>query len=131
MADLEGAEDAVAGATGMAVIAATLLEVMCDGGQLVASSDLYEATSNLICRDFETMGIDVVTVDMTDLDAVKSVVGSGTKAIFVGTLSNPRVKVADIEALAELAHSNEAFLIVDNTFLSPAICVRSNSVRIW
>ncbi len=121
MADLEGAEAAVAGATGMAVIAATLLDVMCDGGQLVASTDLYEVTSNLICQDLAKMGVDVNTVDVTDLDSVRAVVGPETKAIFVETLSNPRVKVADLESLADLAHSHDALLVVDNTFLSPAI----------
>jgi methionine-gamma-lyase len=121
MADLEGAEAAVAGATGMAVIAATLLEVMCDGGQLIASTDLYEVTSNLICQDLAKMGVEVTTVDATDLDSIRAVVGTETKAIFVETLSNPRVKVADLEALADLAHNHNALLIVDNTFLSPAI----------
>src|SRR4029450_282912 len=66
MADLEGAEAAVAGATGMAVIAATLLDVMCDGGQLVASTDLYEVTTNLICEDLAGMGANVATTDTTD-----------------------------------------------------------------
>src|SRR4051812_47518092 len=121
MADLEGAEAAVAGATGMAVIAATLLEVMCDGGQLIASTDLYEVTSNLICQDLVKIGVEVTTVDATDLDSVRAAAGPETTAIFVETLSNPRVKVADLEALADLAHSHDALLIVDNTFLSPAI----------
>jgi methionine-gamma-lyase len=121
MADLEGSEAAVAGATGMAVIAATLLEVMCAGGQLIASTDLYEVTNNLICQDLGNLGVRVTSVDTADLDAVKAAAGPETKAIFVEILSNPRVKVADIEALADLAHRYEALLIVDNTFLSPAI----------
>jgi cystathionine beta-lyase/cystathionine gamma-synthase len=121
MADLEGAEAAVAGATGMAVIAATLLDVMCDGGHLVASTDLYEVTNNLICQDLAGMGGKVTQVDATDLDAVEAALGTETKAIFVETFSNPLVKVADLDTLADLAHRHDASLIVDNTFLSPAL----------
>jgi methionine-gamma-lyase len=121
MVDLEGAEAAVAGATGMAVIAATLLDVLSDGGQLIASTDLYEVTTNLICQDLAGMGATVSTVDTTDLGAVEAAIAPETKALFVETLSNPQVKVADLKALAELAHRRDALLIVDNTFLSPAI----------
>jgi methionine-gamma-lyase len=121
MADLEEAEAAVAGSTGMAVIAATLVDVMCNGGHLVASEDVYEFTNNLICQDLVGMGGKVTQVDATDLTAVEAAIGPETKAIFVETFSNPHVKVADLEALADLAHRHDALLIVDNTFLSPAI----------
>src|SRR5215216_2505016 len=121
MADLEGAEAAVAGATGMAVIAATLLDVLCDGGHLVASTDLYEVTNNLICQDLAGMGGEVSQVDATDLKSFEAAIGTETKAIFVETFSNPLLKVADLDALADLAHHHDALLIVDNTFLSPAL----------
>jgi cystathionine beta-lyase/cystathionine gamma-synthase len=121
MADLEGAEAAVAGATGMAVIAAALLDVMCDGGHLIASTDLYEVTNNLICLDLAGMGGKVTQVDATDLEAVEVAIGPEIKAIFVETFSNPLVRVADLDALADLAHRHDALLIVDNTFLSPAL----------
>jgi cystathionine beta-lyase/cystathionine gamma-synthase len=94
---------------------------MSDGGQLIASTDLYEATTILICQDLAGSGVTNATVDTTDLGAVEVAIVPETKAIFVETLSNPRVKVADIEALADLAHRHDAVLIIDNTFLSPAI----------
>jgi cystathionine beta-lyase/cystathionine gamma-synthase len=121
MADLEGAEAAVAGATGMAVIAATLLDVMCSGGHLIASTDLYEVTNSLICQDLAGMGGKVTQVDATDLAAVEGAIVPETRAILVETFSNPLAKVADLDALARIAHEHDALLIVDNTFLSPAL----------
>ena len=121
MADLEGAEAAVAGATGMAAIAATLVDVMCNGGHLIAATDLYEATSLLISQDLASMGGKFTQVDATDLDEVEAAIEPETRAIFVETFSNPLVKVADLDALASIAHRHDALLIVDNTFLSPAL----------
>ncbi|MGH2560751.1 MAG: trans-sulfuration enzyme family protein [Thermomicrobiales bacterium] len=121
MADLEGAEAAAAGATGMAVIAAALLEVTGGGGRLVASADLYEAASSLVCGDLPAAGAAVTTVDVSDLAAVEAACTEGTRAIYCETFSNPGLKVADITSLAEIAHRCNALLIVDNTFLSPAL----------
>ncbi|MGH2531021.1 MAG: trans-sulfuration enzyme family protein [Thermomicrobiales bacterium] len=121
MADLEGAEEAAAGATGMAVIAATLLGVTAGGGHLVASADLYEVASGLVCNDLPAAGAAVTTVDITDLAAVEAACTEETRAIYCETFSNPGLKVADISALAEIAHRHDALLIVDNTFLSPAL----------
>jgi cystathionine beta-lyase/cystathionine gamma-synthase len=121
LADLEGAEAAAAGANGMAVIGATLLELCTDGGTLIASNELYEVATNVLCRDLPQEGINVVQVDITDLAAVEAACTPGTRAIYCETFSNPALKVADIEALADVAHRHDAALVVDNTFLSPAL----------
>jgi methionine-gamma-lyase len=121
MADLEGAEAATAGATGMAVIAATLFQVTAGGGHLVASADLYEVSSNLLCGDLPAAGAAVSTVDITDLAAVESAFTAETRAIYCETFSNPGLRVADLRRLADFAHRRGALLIVDNTFLSPAL----------
>lgn len=120
MADLEGAEAAAAGATGMAVISAALLHLTAEGGHVVASADLYEVTSNFLCGDLPAAGASVTTVDITDLPAVEAAFTPQTRAIFCETFSNPGLHVANLPALAETAHQHGALLVVDNTFLSPA-----------
>jgi methionine-gamma-lyase len=121
MADLEGAEAAAAAATGMAAISATLLHVTAGGGHLVAADELYNVSADVICQDLPAQGATVTRVDAGDLVAVAAAVTPATRAIYVETLSNPRLKVADLDALAEIAHRRGALLIVDNTFLSPAL----------
>jgi methionine-gamma-lyase len=121
MADLEGAEAAAAGANGMAVIGATLLDLTSQGGSVVASDEVYEVASNLLCHDLPEGGVDVDRVDITDLAAVEAALSSDTRAIYCETFSNPVLKVADIARLADLAHRHSAALVVDNTFLSPAL----------
>lgn len=121
MANLEGAEMATAAATGMAAITATLLETLGSGCHLVAADDLYSVSGELLDRDVPAQGATVTRVDCRDLAAVHAAMTSQTRAIYVESLSNPRMRVADLPALAEIAHHAGALLIVDNTFLSPAL----------
>ncbi|MEA2597489.1 MAG: methionine-gamma-lyase [Thermomicrobiales bacterium] len=121
MADLEGAEAAAAAATGMAAIAATLTQVTAAGGHLIAADELYNVSGDFLCQDLPAQGVTVSRLDVRDLVAVEAAFTPQTRAIFVESLSNPRLKVADLGALAEIAHGHGALLIVDNTFLSPAL----------
>jgi methionine-gamma-lyase len=121
MADLEGAEMATAAATGMAAITATLLQVVGPGCHLVAADDLYSVSGELLEQDLPAQGASVTRVDCRGLTAVEAAVTSQTRAIYVESLSNPHLRIADIPALAEIAHRSGALLIVDNTFLSPAL----------
>jgi methionine-gamma-lyase len=121
MADLEGAELAAAAATGMAAIAATLAQVTAGGGHLIAADELYNVSGDLLCQDLPELGGTVNRVDVRDLAAVEAAFTPRTRAVYVESLSNPRLRVADIGALAELSHRRGALLVVDNTFLSPAL----------
>jgi cystathionine beta-lyase/cystathionine gamma-synthase len=121
LADLEGAEDAVGTATGMAAISATLLHLLKQGGHLVASTDLYAVTKDLLLQDLASLGATVDLVDCTDLAAVESAIRPETRAIFTESFSNPLLRVVDLAGLAGLAHRAGAQLVVDNTFLSPAL----------
>jgi cystathionine beta-lyase/cystathionine gamma-synthase len=121
IAALEGAEAAVAGANGMAVLWATLAEVARDGGHIIASDDLYGVTGEVLNLDLPAQGSSVSRVNTSELDAVEAAITPATRAILVETLSNPRLRVADLPALARIAHSHGVLLIVDNTFLSPAL----------
>ena len=121
LANLEGSEAAVATASGMAAISVTLLHVLRGGGHLIASRDLYGATTDLLQEDLPALGASVSTVDCGDLAAVEAAIRNETRAILVEAFSNPRLRIVDLPALAELARSRGILLIVDNTFLSPAL----------
>ena len=121
MADLEEAETAVATASGMAAIAATLLTLLAGGGHVVASDELYEQTRTWLERDLPTYGARATFVDASDPAAVEAAIEPETRVIYVEPVSNPLLRVADIGALAEIARRHDAPLVVDNTFLSPAL----------
>jgi cystathionine beta-lyase/cystathionine gamma-synthase len=123
LASLDGAEAAVVGASGMAVIAAALYAHLEAGDHVVVSDDLFVITRALLHEDLPRRGIDVTAVPITDLRAVGEAIRPSTRAIFTETLSNPYLRVADVPALAQLARERKALLLVDNTFLSPA-CYR-------
>ena len=121
LADLEGAEAAVAGASGMAVISATLLHLVPSGGQLVAAAEMYSVTQEFIRDGLAAHGATATFVDFTDLAAVAAAIGPQTRALYTEVLSNPALRLVDLDALAALARAHDLPLIVDNTFLSPAV----------
>ncbi len=121
IADLEGAEAAIGAATGMAAISGTLLHLVASGGHLIASSHLYPVSHRLLCNDLERYGASVSFVDTTDPEAVATAIRPETRAVYVEAFSNPSLYVADLDALATITRSHQIALVVDNTFLSPAL----------
>ncbi len=121
VAALEGAEAAQAYSSGMAAIHASLLAAGAQAGSaVVAALDVYGATFTLLHRLLTTLGVRVQTVDITDLGAVeKALKDTHATTLMAETISNPLLKVADVPALASLAHRQGASLVVDNTFASP------------
>jgi cystathionine beta-lyase/cystathionine gamma-synthase len=124
VAALEGAPGAVAFASGMAAIQAVLLAAGARPGEaVVAAGDLYGATLTLLCAHFAAGGVRLRLVDVTDLDAVRAALAeTRPRVLYVETVSNPLLRLADVPALAALARDAGATLIVDNTFASPALC---------
>ncbi|MDP8900891.1 MAG: aminotransferase class I/II-fold pyridoxal phosphate-dependent enzyme [Actinomycetota bacterium] len=120
LADLEGAEDAVATATGMAAIS-TVLICLAAGGHLVASHDVYAGTREFLTQDLPAFGTAVTLVDFADTAAVEAAITPQTRALFCESFSNPLLRVADVPALSALAARHGIPLVVDNTFLSPAL----------
>jgi len=121
IAELEGGEAAFAFASGMAAIHVALLAAGVKAGTtMVAALDLYGATFALVNRLMAELGAQARCVDVTDLSAVEAALAE-TKpvALLVETISNPLIKVANVPALAELAHRYGAQLLIDNTFASP------------
>ena len=121
VANLEGAEAAQAYGSGMAAIHAALFAAGVKAGtSVVAALDVYGATFTLLNNLLTNMGVKVCMVDDTDRAEVEAAIKeTGAVALFVESISNPLLKVADIPALAKLAHRFGASLLVDNTFASP------------
>ncbi len=121
LADLEGGERAVATASGMAAISATLLHLLAGGGHLIASTDVYELTAQFLRDDLPGHGASATLVDAADQAAIEAAITPSSRVLYVEPFSNPLLRVADLPALAALAHRRGLLLVVDNTFLSPAL----------
>lgn len=121
LADLEGADSAVTAASGMAAISATVLEAVKNGGHLVASNDVYAVTKAFLRDDLPQYGASVTFVDATKVEVIAEAIRPETRAIYVEVFGNPTLRVVDLDAVAQLANERGVLLIVDNTFLSPAL----------
>jgi cystathionine beta-lyase/cystathionine gamma-synthase len=121
VAALEGAEDAVVAASGMASVSSTLFAHLDQGDHLVVGDELFVITRVLWAEDLPRRGIDVTPVDMTDLAAVEAAITPRTRILFFETSTNPRLRMPDIAALAELGRRHGLLVVADNTFLGPAL----------
>lgn len=122
VADLEGAEGAVAYASGMAAVYGALLHEVSAGAKIVSARDVYGASFAIFNRLLADLGVQTTFVDTTDLAAVAQAVAEiKPRVLFCETVSNPLMRVADIPALAEIARKHGAKLIVDNTFATPCL----------
>ncbi len=124
LAAMEGTEFAVSTASGMSAIACTLLQICANGGHIVASHMVYGGTHALLSELLPQMGVATTFVPPDDLAAVERAIRPETRVIYVETVGNPTLVVADIPALAAIAHARGIRLVVDNTFtpmiVSPA-----------
>jgi len=121
IAELEGAAAGFAFGSGMAAIHAALAASLRAGDRVVATRAVYGSTRQLLDRVFSRFGVRIDYVDATDLVAVETAV-PGARLLYVETIANPTTVVADIAALAAIAHAHGVELIVDNTFASPYLC---------
>ncbi|MFQ3783282.1 homocysteine synthase [Staphylococcus saprophyticus] len=119
IAALEGSVGALATSSGQAAIHLALLNIVESGDEIVASSNLYGGTYNLLNITFKKLGIKVHFVDPSHPDNFKNAITDKTKAVYAETIGNPRIDVLDIEAVADIAHNHNIPLIVDNTFPTP------------
>jgi len=120
LAALEGAQFGLAFASGMAAID-TLLKLLDPGDHVLASNDVYGGTFRLFDKQYKKYGIEFSYAELTDLDAVKAGLKPSTRWVWIETPTNPRLKVADIRAIAEIAHKHDPQIkvVVDNTFATP------------
>jgi len=116
---LEGAEAALAVASGMAAVSASLLSGLKAGDHVVSSRALFGSCDFVISNILPRLGIASTLIDGRDIDAWKKAVRPETRAFFLESPSNPTLELIDIEAVAEIAHDADARLIVDNVFSTP------------
>jgi len=122
LAAVEGGERALAFASGLAAEDALLRTLLRPGDHLLIPDDAYGGTYRLVAGVLGPWGVQHTPVRLDDLDAVRSALRPGsTRVIWVETPTNPLLRVADIAALADVAHAAGAVLVVDNTFASPAL----------
>jgi methionine-gamma-lyase len=122
MADLEGGVEATAAASGMGAIASVLLGLAAAGDHLLLQHDLYGGTFSLATAVASRLGIETSFVDASDPIAVKEALRPSTRAVYLETIANPTVAVADLPAVAEVAREAGVPLVVDNTVASPYLC---------
>lgn len=121
LAAMEGGERAIATASGMAAIQATMLTLLKSGDHVISSRSLFGSTINLFNTVLGKFGVETTYVDAANLDAWRAAIKPTTRVLFLETPSNPLTDLADIAAIAEIAHAAGALLVVDNCFCSPAL----------
>ena len=121
LAALEGGASCVATGSGMAAILATCLGLLQAGDHIVSASNIFGSTVSLFSKYLQRCGIETTFVPLTDVDAWRSALQPETRLLFLETPSNPLTELADISALAALAHGHGALLAVDNCFCTPAL----------
>src|SRR5919112_1279598 len=123
VAELEGAEDAFALASGMAAIHAAVASHVSADDRIVATRASYGTSRALFEEILGRLGVRTDYVDVTDLAAVEAALAATpTRILYAETIANPTIVVADHAALAEIAHRHGALYVVDNTFASPYLC---------
>lgn len=122
MASLEGGLGAVASASGLASQLSAILCLAQAGDHIVSAASIYGGTVTQFTVTLKRMGIECTLVGGDDPEALRAAIRPNTKLLYAETIGNPLGNVADLEALAAIAHEAEIPFVVDNTFASPALC---------
>ena len=121
MMALEGAEDARATATGMAAVTACMMSLLKAGDHIVAARALFGSCRYVVETLLPRFGVACTLVDGRDLDAWQAAMRPETKLLFLETPSNPLLEIVDMAGVAEIAHAQDALLVVDNVFATPML----------
>lgn len=120
IAQLEHGEAAVATSSGMGAISSVMWTILKAGDHIISDKTLYGCTFAFFNHGLSRFGIEVSFVDTADAEAVKKAMKPNTRAVYLETPANPNLKIVDIKAIAEVAHTNpNTLVIVDNTFSTP------------
>jgi len=122
MASLEGGIGGLATGSGQAAQFLAITSLLDSGDQIVSSSTLYGGTYTQFDVSFRRLGIDTVFVDPDNPENFRKAITPRTRMLYAETISNPRMNVLDIEAVAKVAHEANIPLVIDNTFASPYLC---------
>jgi O-succinylhomoserine sulfhydrylase len=121
IAALEGAERAVATSSGMAAILSTCMALLKSGDHIICSRSVFGATTVLLEKYLLKFNIETTFVTLDDEKSWKAAMKSTTKLLYLETPSNPLCDIADIKAISKIAKDNNALLVVDNCFCTPAL----------
>ena len=121
LAALEGAEQCVGTASGMAAILATCMALLKSGDHVICSRDVFGTTRALFSRFLEKFGVEVSFVPLLPVDGWRAALRDNTRLLYLETPSNPLCEVADLAAMSALARDANALLVVDNCFCTPAL----------
>jgi O-acetylhomoserine (thiol)-lyase len=121
VAALEGGVAGLATASGQAAETLTIQTLASAGDEIVSTTSLYGGTYNLFHYTLPRMGITVRFADPDDFQGIRKAINARTRAIYAETLGNPKLDIADIEKLAEIAHKHGLPLVIDNTAASPIL----------
>ena len=119
MAALEGGVAALAVASGAAAVAYTIQNLAFAGDHIVAAKNIYGGTYNYLAHTIVDYGVTTTFVDPLDVKNFEDAIQDNTKALYIETLGNPNSEVADIEAIAKIAHAHNIPLVIDSTFVTP------------
>ena len=122
VAAMEGGVGSLALASGMAAITNSIFTIAESGDNIVSTSTLYGGTYNLFAHTLPQLGISTRFVDPKDVDAMAARIDARTKAVFCESIGNPAGNVADLTAIADMAHAHGVPVIVDNTVPTPYLC---------
>jgi methionine-gamma-lyase len=121
VATLEKGTDALATSSGMAAVSTIYMTFLEAGAHMICSEAVYAPSRVVMEKEFSRFGVEFDFVDTSDIENIKNAIKPNTKLIFIETPANPTIKLTDIKACADIAHSNGAVLAVDNTFMSPIL----------
>jgi O-succinylhomoserine sulfhydrylase len=121
IAAMEGAEEAVGTASGMAAILSTCMALLKSGDHVVCSRDVFGTTVNLFAKYLGKFGVEVTFVPLLDMGQWRDAIRPNTAMLFLETPSNPLCEIADLANLSALAKENSCLLVVDNCFCTPAL----------
>ena len=116
---LEGGESTLIFSSGMGAITSTLMTLLSHGDHVICNSNIYGETYCVMTEILSKCGIEVTFVDYQNTEDIAKAVRPETKLIYSEVLSNPTLTLVDLKAVAEIAHKNGAYLMVDNTFTTP------------
>ena len=121
LAAMEGGEQSVATASGMAATLSVIMALLQSGDHVVCSQDVFGSTRVMMDKYIAKFGVSVTYVPLVDLNAWQAAIQPNTKMLFCETPSNPLSEIADLEALSAVAKSADALLVVDNCFCTPVL----------
>ncbi len=121
IAELEGGYKALGCGSGMAAVHTVFASLTGAGDHVVCSAAVYGPTTTLLNTIMKKYGVETTFVDTSDIEQVKDAVKPNTKVIYIETPGNPTLAISDIAGISEVAKAAGAKLVVDNTFLSPAL----------